>query len=606
MFALTHEPMMGWQFFGSTIPKRRYRFALCLIFFVSAAMLFRAFYLQVIQGENYLAQAAGNQYRVHTHNPPRGVLFDRRKTVLAANTPTFHLLLTVKDLPQGEEEQKTLLEELRVWIGTSSEEWDALINEAREEPLEPHLIASGLPYEEALRLLTRISSLPGITIETTTKRTYPVVLESLGHLLGYTGVVNKDEFAHLRSEGYRRVDEIGKSGLEKTLEKTLRGTPGHTSVEVDATGKERGVVTKEDAVPGENVVLSIDVEFQAFIEQRLKTLFAKTKTSRASVVVMNPHNGEILALVSLPGFDPNLFSGRVDPTYYQALLENKHQPLFHRAVSGMFPSGSTFKPFVSYAALAEGLITEKTQVLSTGGLRVGEWFFPDWKAGGHGLVDVKTAIAWSVNTFYYTIGGGFGDQRGLGAELITQYANWFGFGKPTGVELPNEAPGFLPTSEWKWRVKQEEWYIGDSYHYAIGQGDLLVTPLQMAHATAIIAADGVVHRPTLLVQNTPPIGTPIPELNLDTLQIVQQGMRDTVTRSARQLSALSVSSAGKTGTAQAPGGQENHAWYMGYAPFENPEIAFAVLIEEGKGGTVAVPLAKELIHWWFTYGTTNR
>jgi penicillin-binding protein 2 len=293
-------------------------------------------------------------------------------------------------------------------------------------------------------------------------------------------------------------------------------------------------------------------------------------------------------------------------------LENPDQPLFNRAISGEYPSGSTIKPVVAAAALQEGLITAGTSFVSSGGIRINEWFFPDWKAGGHGITDVRKAIAQSVNTFFYIIGGGYGDFTGLGPKKLKEYMEKFGLNNKTGIDLPGERVGFVPDPEWKWATKNEQWYIGDTYHVSIGQGDLLVTPLQVANYIAAVANGGTLYRPHLAKKIVDPAvqkdSDILPEV-LDSnfvdpknIQIVREGMRQTVVSgSARSLSNLPIAVAGKTGTAQWGTDKANHAWFTSFAPYENPEISVTILIEEGiEGSTVAVPIARDFYQWWAT------
>jgi penicillin-binding protein 2 len=315
---------------------------------------------------------------------------------------------------------------------------------------------------------------------------------------------------------------------------------------------------------------------------------------------MDARDGSIRALVSLPAYDDNLFAGNVSTTAYKALLADEHRPLFPRVWAGQFPSGSTIKPLIAAAALAENVITPNTTVLSVGGIGVGPWFFPDWKAGGHGRVNVRSAIAWSVNTFFYTIGGGYGDFIGLGVDRLTAWMRNFGLGSASGVDLPGEAPGHVPSQEWKQETKGDRWYIGDTYNLSIGQGDLLVTPLQMARITAAIANGGDLVIPHVVMSSSTP---DVPRLDADaaTFATVRQGMRDTVVYgSGRALSVLPVASAGKTGTAQWNSEKPYHAWYIGYAPAEKPEVVVTVLLEEGgEGSSFAVPVAGDILRaWW--------
>ena len=332
-------------------------------------------------------------------------------------------------------------------------------------------------------------------------------------------------------------------------------------------------------------------------------MLKRTGVDKASVVALDPRDGAVRALISWPSYDANAFVQGIGAEAYKALAEDPAHPLFPRAVSGEFPAGSTFKPFVSYAALNEGVVNEHTSFLSTGGLSVGPWFFPDWKAGGHG---VRKAIAESVNTFFYIVGGGYDATTGLGVERITDYARRFGFGQKTGIDLPGEADGFLPSKEWKEKAKGERWFVGDTYHLAIGQGDLLATPLQLAAAGAVIANGG--HRVTPHVVEKvdgTPAQVPMPDGTFETanVTVVRQGMRQAVTSgSARFLNDLKFPVAGKTGTAQPGGDVKTHAWFLGFGPYQDPTLTIVVLLENGgEGSSFAVPIAKDLFAWWFAH-----
>ena len=400
-------------------------------------------------------------------------------------------------------------------------------------------------------------------------------------------------------------------GVEYFWEADLKGINGKKQIEVDALGKEKKIINQEKGEDGHNLVLSIDIELQKKLEEVMADSLSELKTKKGSAIVMDPNNGEILALVSLPAYDNNVFARGITADEYGELINNPDKPLFNRTVSGEYPSGSTIKPVIAAAALEEGIINENTTFLSVGGISIGQWFFPDWKAGGHGRTSVRKAIAESVNTFFYYIGGGHQDFRGLGVDRIVEYGKLFGLGAQTGIDLAGESGGFLPSKKWKEETKGERWYIGDTYHLAIGQGDILVTPLQVAMFTGVFANSGKLYRPHLVKEvlsgddrlirkiETEPVRDNF--INDYNLQVVREGMRQTVTRgSARSLSDLPVAAAGKTGTAQWSSKRENHAWFTGFAPYDNPEIVITVLIEEGgEGSSVAVPIAKEVMEWYF-------
>ncbi|MBU0646157.1 penicillin-binding protein 2 [Patescibacteria group bacterium] len=602
------ENIGGRRFLGLTIAPGRFQAAgiigLCVFFLLFA----RAAHLQILQGDYYQDLSVNNRIRTTTIVPNRGKITDRHGVSLAENVPSFVLNMTIADLPKDKPERDSVIAKIVDLAGLQPADVDLLITQYAKTSNEPVSVKKGISYETAMRLAIETADLPGFTLETDRLRLYNSSASSLSHILGYVGKISPEELTEFADQSYRLVDEIGKTGLERSAEEYLRGRPGKYEVEVDALGRELSVIAREEPVPGANLILSLDVNLQRMIEEELYGIFNQTQTSRASVVVMDPQSGGLRALVSLPSFDSNSFATGIDSETYQNLLANPDKPLFSRSISGEYPSGSIFKPFVAYAALAEGIITEKTSFLSTGGIAIGPWFFPDWRAGGHGITDVRKALADSVNTFFYIVGGGYQNVTGLGVKRITDYARTFGFGAITGIILPSEADGFLPSKEWKEEVKGERWYVGDTYNLSIGQGDLLVTPLQMAAAMAVIANGGHKVAPRLIeavdgqvdARDLLRVVASDEEFDPYLIKVVQEGMRRGVTLgSSRYLSLLDMNVAGKTGTAQNIGDRPTHAWWVGFGPYEDPEIVVVILIEEGgEGSEVAVPLAYKIFDWW--------
>lgn len=595
----------------TSVPLKRMRFGIGIVLAVAVLFIGRSVHLQVIRGEYYTALSSQNKERVELVLPSRGLISDSEGTPLAWNEPAFVLTMTAADLPLGEE-RNDLFARVANLIGAQPTDLDLLLSQYAARPYDAIPIADDLPYESAIRLAIEVSDFPGFSLTTRTKRIYFSSALSLSHLLGYTGSLNETDFEAHAGEGYRLIDSIGKVGIEQEYESLLRGIPGKLVYEVDALGRKLSILAKEDPTLGSNVTLTVNSVFQKFIEIQLQATLERVGASRGSVVALDPRTGAVHALVSLPTYDVNEFSEGISIDRYTSLLEDEDQPLFFRAISGEFPSGSTFKPVVAYAALAEGIVSEHTSFVSSGGLRIGQWFFPDWKVGGHGVTDIRKALSESVNTYFYIIGGGFDTVTGLGVERIVDYAGRFGFGSPTGIDLPSEADGFLPSKDWKENVKGERWYVGDTYHLAIGQGDFLTTPLQMAVATGVVANGGKIVIP-YVVESADGFGKEILQHSLPTdidgldsyaLSIVRQAMRQTVTQgSARSLNALSKAVAGKTGTAQTPGDQPYHSWFTGFGPYEDPSIVLVVLIEEGgESNDAAVPLARQILDWWFLYG----
>jgi penicillin-binding protein 2 len=587
---------------NSCVSSKRFRTVTIVAIVCILCFAIRSIQLQIVNGQHYQELATKNRYQTELVVPLRGRIFDRDGEQLAWNEPAFILTMTISKLPRGEDERNGIFYEVSKIIGLNPIDLELLYSLKSSTPHDPVPVIDSLDYDAAMRIAVDIASFDGFELKTKNKRLYTPTIPSLSHVLGFTGGVSVQDLEEYSQDDYRLIDDVGKSGIERWYETQLRGTPGKLIYEVDARGRRLSIVSKENPIQGADITLCIDGAFQKYIAERLDVLLRRIGAQKGAVIAMDPASGKIRALVSLPTFDSNDFIGGIDATRYAQLLEDPAQPLFPRAIAGEYPSGSIFKPFVAYAALAEKIVGEHSSFVSTGGVRIGQWFFPDWKEGGHGVTDVRKAIAESVNTYFYIIGGGLDQVTGLGVERISDYARRFGFGSKTGIDLPGETDGFLPSKEWKESVKGERWYVGDTYHYAIGQGDFLTTPLQMAVATSVIANGGYKVTPSVVEGEV--LVEPIDGLNEEALRVVREGMRQTVsTGSARSLNGLAESVAGKTGTAQTPGDLPFHSWFTGFAPYENPTLTLVVLIEEGGESTdAAVPLARELFSWWFLYG----
>jgi penicillin-binding protein 2 len=536
------------------------------------------------------------------------VIHDRQGVILAENAPRFQVTFLPREAPRGAIERETALGEAGRVLGLPYATLQVYASATGTAQDTPVVVIDKIPYAQAMRFATALPHLPGFRLEVHPIRHYPqsTSVTSLSHVLGYVGRLSPEEYESRADQGYRHTDEIGKTGIERWYEEILRGKLGERMDEVDARGKTSAFVGEHAAENGEDLTLSLDVALQAEAQNALQAELTKAKVTRGAAIAMDPRDGSILALVSLPAFDNNDFAGSVSSTVYQRLTTDPAQPLFARAVSGAYPSGSTVKMVMSAAALAEGIITPETVVLSTGGIRVGQWFFPDWKAGGHGVTNVRRALAWSVNTFYYYIGGGYAGFQGLGVDRISAWMRRFGLGARTGIDLPAEVPGTVPDPAWKLANRKEQWYIGDTYNLSIGQGDLLVTPIQVAMYTAEIANGGKHVVPHLFKDaldksalaaftTTTTVGAPT-----SAYDTVRQGMRDgVISGTSRSLSTLPFTAAGKTGTAQWSSQANTHAWFTSFAPYEQPEIVVTVLLEEGgEGSSVPVPVAKQILAAW--------
>jgi len=596
-----------------------------------AVILGKTAWLQIAKGEYYYKMAEGNRIRIERIEPRRGVIYDRKLRRLVGNSPNFLLYVVPADLPEGEK-----LDELvnKVAGLLDSQKADQIrqkieqVDRGSLEAYQPLFIADTIPYEKAMKLYLKSSEWPGVVLSNRTRRSYNYVgvpfpgqekksrkeeprrSYSLSHILGYTGKINQKELEKFGEE-YLPIDYIGKMGIEYFWENELKGKSGKKQIEVDALGKEKKIIGRQEAQDGHNLILSLDVQMQLKLEEVIKEHLSELESNKAAGIVMDPANGEILSMVSVPAYNNNLFARGITQKEYQTLISEADKPLINRCISGEYPSGSTIKPVIAAAALEEGIINEHTSFVSTGGISVGKWRFPDWRPGGHGVVDVRRAIAESVNTFFYYIGGGYEDFTGLGVDRIVHYGEKFGLGSQTGIDLAGEASGNLPTPEWKKEVKGEPWYIGDTYHLAIGQGDLLATPLQVAAFTNVFANGGKLYRPhfiqEVLNSNDKTIrktsDRPVREDFIDdhNITVVKQGMRRAVTSgSARRLQSVPAEVSGKTGTAQWSSQKKHHAWFTGFAPYDDPGLTITILVEQGgEGSYTAVPIAEDFLKWYF-------
>lgn len=599
------------------IDNRKYVWLLLIIaVLLIAIVLARSFFLQIINGDYYKALAIENRVKIEYTNASRGVIYDRTNQVLVQNTPSFDLVVRVNELPKDRQlEIKSVLGQL---LNESRENIENYFNKVDFSLREPQIIKPNITHDKALLVQAKSNDLPGIGIEINATRAY-VDPYYFSHILGYTGKINKQEYAN--NQNYLLDDIIGKTGLEYIYEKELRGQYGANRVEVDSQGQVKRNLVGKEARPGNNIVLTIDADLQKKLQDTLGTMLDKLKLKKAAAVALDPRDGSVRALVSLPSFDNNLFSQGISQSEYENLLNDSDQPLFNRTISGEYPPGSTIKPLMASAALEEKVITPQKEIPDFEGKIVianpynpsAPAVFNDWKI--HGMVNLKKAIAESCNVYFYTIGGGYGDIKGLGINRIKKYAELFGLNKLTNIDLPFEKSGLIPDPEWKQKTKNEKWYIGDTYNSSIGQGNVTVTPLQLARYIAAIANSGTVFEPHLIDKIVDDAGNTVKKfqpvevgknfISPANLKQVQEGMGQTVTDgSGRALKDLmgkngKVNVAGKTGTAQFKGDQ-THAWFVSYAPYENPELALVILVEKGgEGHTAAVPVAKEVLEWYF-------
>lgn len=580
------------------------------------ALLGQSVRLQVAGGSLFRKEAEGNRVRALTEYAPRGIFLDRHGHALVQNVPAIELAVDPPFLPADlppllDVLQAALPERDLTLLRQDLERLRAPKALAEASAQGPRTVLQGLTHREFLALFSRADQLPGIRTEVSAVRKYRGH-GSFAHVLGYTGKMSPAERSEFPT--YLLTETIGKSALERQYERLLRGRHGARRVEVDALGTVQHDLGREPPLPGSNLRLHLDAGLQENLATALGQELQRAGVRRGAAVALDSRNGAIRALVSFPMFPHSDLAGGLGATEVQKILTDSASPFLNRAIQGEYVPGSTFKLAVAVGALEEHVASPETVVFSTGGIRVGQWYFPDWKSGGHGRTTLRKALAESVNTFFYTIGGGVGDVPGLGIDRITHWAKRLGSGEPTGIDLPGERSGFLPSPDWKVQKKAEVWYIGDTYHAAIGQGDVLLTPLQLAVLTATIANGGTVYAPRLLDAVENPDGSvrervaPIVRaeriIGPETAAAVRAGMRAAVTDgSARGLAGLPVAIAAKTGTAQIGGTEKTHAWVTAFAPYENPELVLVVLLEEAGGGDrLAVPVAREVLGWYFAPG----
>lgn len=581
----------------------------------------RIFYLQIIKGESFRILSENNRVRSQSLLAPRGLIVDRNQAILAQNTASFNLVAVPFDLPKNPQDLDSELSSAAATFGFNRDELLEKLKSNKASVLEPIILAQDLSQDQAILFETRASEFVGLSVRQIPIRQY-IDAPVFSHLLGYAGLVSTEDLKSLDSEKYDQPDFTGKSGIEAEYEQFLHGVNGKDLVEVDAGGKLTNILGQNSPIPGNTLHLNIDKDLQEKLYNDLKA----GSGSKAAAVALNPKTGEVLALVSLPGYDSNLFAHGIKKQDYSALLTDKNLPLFNRAITGTYPPGSTVKPIVALAALQEGVVTPATIINDRGVLVIPNQFDPSisynffsWKREGLGPMNVYSAIAQSSDIYFYTITGGHPNSqiKGLGAEKLAEYYRKFNLGKTWGLDLPGEKSGIVADPEWKAEFYKSDpilskWYLGDTYHIGIGQGDMLVTPLQVAEWTALIANNGVGMKPRLLDKVTDQKGNVLfqskPEVLINKftqeeyLTVVQRGMRQAITAgSGKQLDSLPITSAGKTGTSQFDGSdpKRTHAWFTSYAPFEDPQIVITVLVEAGgEGHTAAVPVVNDALLWW--------
>ncbi len=579
-----------------------------------SVLLLRYGYLQVYAHDKYTTQADNNRIKLISAPPSRGYIYDRNGILLADNQPVFTAMLSPDEV---ENPERTLNLLAPIFELTQKDITDILsrLNESRNNPVT---VKIDLTDEQVAQFSERKPFFRGVTIQSKMTRAYPYD-ELFAHVIGYVGRINDKESKRIDKDRYAGTDLIGKIGIEDFYEDILLGQPGYQSVETDAHGNILRQLDTKPPLSGNDITLSLDYGLQTVAQQQLAG-------RRGAIVAIDPKNGDVLAFVSNPSYDPNPFVSGISFKDYDALREDIDQPLYNRALQGMYPPGSTIKPFEGLGGIHYGLRDWETTIYDPGyfSLPGDSHRFRDWKRGGHGTVDLKKSVVMSVDTYYYKLAYEMGIQR------LHDWMTRFGFGNETGIDLPNEKSGIMPSPKWKEDTYDKSWLPGETISVSIGQGYFLATPLQIANATAMTANKGHHITPHLLKSSDGAA-----EVNVITKpdgKIAYNGkpsdwlrMHDAMESVVKSGTGRGIYTdryriAGKTGTAQvksiAQGKSYNkaaldkrhwdHAWFNGFAPVEDPQIALAVLVENGGGGSAtAAPIGRALFDYWVLQRDNN-
>uniref|UniRef100_UPI000F079372 penicillin-binding protein 2 n=1 Tax=Pseudomonas viridiflava TaxID=33069 RepID=UPI000F079372 len=575
---------------------------------LASSPIARMYFLQVTEFEYYSTISENNRVHVLPIPPERGLIYDRNGEVLADNRPSFNLTLTRERAGDWHK----VIDELMTLLELPDEDrilFDKELKQVRH-PFEPATLLYELTEEQIAILAVNQYLLPGVDVAAQFVRHYPLG-DHFAHSIGYVGRINEKEASQLDNE-YRGTQSIGKTGIERFYESELHGHVGYEEVETNAQGRVLRVLKHTDPVPGKNITLSLDVHLQEAAEKALGD-------RRGSVVALDPETGEVLAMVSKPSFDPNLFVTGISFKQYAALRDSIDRPLFNRVLRGLYAPGSTVKPEVAIAGLDSGVVNASTKVFDPGYFQLPDFDhkYRNWNHSGDGWVDMDTAIMRSNDTYFYTL------AHKLGIDRLHDYMTMFGIGQKVSLDMFEESAGLMPSREWKRATRRQAWFPGETVILGIGQGYMQVTPLQLAQATSLIASKGVWHRPHLAmdVGHVAPVDEhPMPNIVLhdpreweqvnEGMQMVMHDPRG-IARDAAKGAQYRI--AGKSGTAQVVAIKQgerynrlktlernrDNALFVGFAPAEHPKIVVSVTIENGEaGGRVAGPVVREILDAW--------
>ena len=578
-----------------------------------SALVGRMYYLQVVEADRYTTLAEDNRINLRLLAPPRGRIVDRFGQLLAVNRQNYRVDLISEQVNKKYGNVEMVLDLLSDIIEISAGERKRILREIRRKrSFLPVKVRENLTWEEVARIEVNAPNLPGVKVEIGQRRFYPHP-DDTGHILGYVAAVSEKDMTDdplLELPGFR----IGKAGIEKVYDLALRGSGGNSRVEVNAFGRVIREIDRNDGQPGAELALTVDLKLQKYVGNRLGS-------ESASAVVMDVRSGGILAMTSTPGYNPNAFNQGLSVSAWKALINNPHSPLINKSVAGQYPPGSTFKMMVALAALEKGVITPRTRHFCRGFIELGDSKFHCWKRGGHGAMNLKAAIKQSCDVYFYEI------ARRTGIDRISAMAERFGLGNALGVDLPGELSGLMPTKTWKQAAIGAPWQVGETLHAGIGQGYLLVTPLQLAVMTARLVNGGFkvlphLARDIVVPEGVKPRGRQEPEsigVSQNHLKLIKDAMSSVMNEAGgtaykARIKEKGFEMGGKTGTAQVrritkserEAGvkknrdlewlQRDHAIFVGFAPVDNPRYAVSVIVEHGGGGSsTAAPIARDIL-----------
>lgn len=593
-----------------------------LILLIFGVLLVQLWRLQVVEGHSFRQLADINRLRESPVEAPRGIIYDRNHNILAANKPSFDVALVPAALPK--DNPGDVYSQLSKMIGLSAGEIAETVKQRQGDDFSPVTVKRDVDRDTVMRIEEQHLKLPGAVVVPESSRLYPfgsLTSHILGYMLPITGEQLTARKASDKDAGYRAEDRIGTAGIESTYERELRGKPGRKQYEVDATERPISDLRIDSPDSGHNLTLSLDIDLQKDVAKILQAGMGQSLFAVA--IVMNPKNGQVLAMVSVPAYDNNLFAGVVKGSDLQSLMDDPRKPMIDYSIGGTFPPGSTFKLVTASGALQEKVANENTEINCPGYLLVPNQYNPSLSQrlpcwGVHGKETFVTGLSNSCDTYFYTLGGGTPTFDGLGNQRLASYAKMLGYGAPTGIDLPGELAGLIPSDKWKQDNWGEAWLKGDTYNMSIGQGFVLSTPLQVANATNAIANGGRLLKPRIVAgisdAEDQPIRAVEPEvirkLDVDqhNLDLIRQGMRGVMFNDdVKGVNIPELKIAGKTGTAEYPGEKDDkgimptHGWFTAFAPYDDPQISVTVFVQRGGGPSNAVPIAMEIFKRYFHY-----